>query len=287
MNGLLSTPLVLPAPVAGALAALFLVMVVMVVRRAGRGNGAWLLLSVVTIVICVLAAIGVLDRVATNERTAEQRTLLQRDSQLSMSAVASGSPLACLDGVAGEQVENACEQAVFADAQSTARALARNDKDFLAAFATGRRAIELDRYGIAAHVLAVRDGCTTERCAPLAMFQDTGALKANLKVRAFDSYVARYASAWNKPEYGSDRLPQAAAAPPPSVANAAEPHPVDSKYDFPSSASIPAVSIMNAEPPPPKEQTGAASAHTDKPAAANPPVPPKRPQAQAATPPAR
>ena len=33
VNGLLSTPLVLPAPVAGALAALFLVMVVMAVRR--------------------------------------------------------------------------------------------------------------------------------------------------------------------------------------------------------------------------------------------------------------
>ena len=86
-----------------------------------------------------------------------------------MSAITSGSPLACLDGVAGEQVENACEQAVFADAQSAAKAVAyvgarlallsdaaiaaRGDRDFLAVFATGRRAIELDRYGIAAHVL--------------------------------------------------------------------------------------------------------------------------------------
>lgn len=304
MNGLLSTPLVVSAPLAGALAALFLVMVFMAVRRTGGGSGARLLLSLIAIVVCALAAIGILDRVATNERTAEQRTLLQRDSQLNMSAVASGSSLACLDGVAGEQVENACEQAVFADAQSTARAVAyvnarlsllsdvyavgRDNKDFLAVFATARRAVELDRYGIAAHVLAVRDGCTIERCAPFAMFQDTGTLKANLKVRAFDSYVARYASAWNKSEPASDRQPQAAATQP-SVANAADPHPVDSKYDFPSSASIPPVSIMNAEPPPPKEQTGTASAHAgaDKPAAANPPVPPKRPQAQAATPPAR
>ena len=67
----------------------------------------------------------------------------------------------------------------------------RGDRDFLAAFATGRRAIELDRYGIAAHVLSVRDGCTAERCAALAMFEDTGTLKANLKVRAFDTYVTR------------------------------------------------------------------------------------------------
>src|SRR5262249_61033562 len=62
------------------------------------------------------------------------------------------------------------------------------------------------------------------------------------------------------------------------------------KYDFPSAASIPAVSIMNAEPPPPKEpkeQTGTATAHPagEKPAASVAPVPPKRPQKQAATPP--
>jgi hypothetical protein len=66
-------------------------------------------------------------------------------------------------------------------------------------------------------------------------------------------------------------------------------HPLDPKYDFPSAASIPAVSIMNAEPPPPKEpkeQTGTATAHPpgEKPTASAP-VPPKRPQAQAATPP--
>ena len=95
---------------------------------------------------------AILDRLEMNDRTAEQRALLQRDAQLSVSAITSGS-LACLDGVAGEQVENACEQAVFADAQSTAKAVAyvgarlslladvavtaRGDRDFLAAFATG------------------------------------------------------------------------------------------------------------------------------------------------------
>ena len=307
VNGLLSTPLVLPAPVAGALAALFLVIVLMAVRRATHDGGARLLLPFSVILICTLAVIGIIDRLATNERMAEQRDLRLRDSQLSVSALAPGSPLACLDGVAGEQVENACERAVFADAQSTARAVAyvtarlalladvsavaqRDDRDLLAVFANARRAIELDRYGIAAHVLAVRDGCTTERCAAFAMFQDTGALKANLKVRAFETYVARYASAWGKSEPGADKEPQASVAPLPPVASAGEPsapHPVDSRYDFPSAASIPPVSIMNAEPPPPKEQTGAASAQPGEKPAGNTPVPPKRPQAQAASPPAR
>jgi hypothetical protein len=307
INGLLSTPLVLPAPVAGALAALFLVMIVMAVRRAARGGGPRLLLSFSIVAIGVLAAIGILERLAANERTAEQRALLQRGAQLSMSAVAPGSPLACLDGVAGEQVENACEQAVFADAQSTARAVAYvsarlsllsevvaiaqpADHDFLAAFATARRALELDRYGIAAHVLAVRDGCTTDQCAAFAMFEDTGALKGNLKVHAFDTYVARYASAWAKSQPAAHNEPQtsaAATAPVASIAEPPAPHPVDSRYDFPSSASIPAVSIMNAEPPPPKDQTGTANAQAGADKVGNPPVPPKRPQTQAASPPVR
>jgi hypothetical protein len=300
VNGLLSTSFVLPASVAGALAAFFLVMMVLAVRQAALGDVSRLLLPLALMVLGAVAVIGLLDRFSTSERLGEQRALLQRDSQLSMSAVASGSPLACLEGLAGEQVENACEQAVFADAQSTARAIAfvtarlslladafasaRGDEQFLAAFATGRRAIELDRYGIAAHVLAMRDGCTTERCAAFVMFRDTAALKANLKVSAFDNYVARYASAWGKTEPPADKQPQA------SVGGAGEqpaPHPVDSRYDFPSAASIPPVSIMNAEPPAPKEHTGSASGQAGEKPAAHPAVPPKRPQAQAAPPPAR
>ena len=92
MSGLLSTPLVVPAPVAGALAALFLVMVVMAVRRAARGDGLRLLLPLSVIVVCALAAVGIIDRLAMNERTAEQRALLQRDSQLSMNAITPVAP---------------------------------------------------------------------------------------------------------------------------------------------------------------------------------------------------
>ncbi len=177
---------------------------------------------------------------------------------------------------------------VFAAAQ-------HGSPDLQAVLASTRRAIELDRYGIAAHVLAERDGCTAERCAAFAMFQDTGALKANLKVHAFDTYVGRYAADWGKKDPAADKQPQAAVPAPSPVASAGPEalptgHPVDSRYDFPSAASIPPVSIMNAEPPVPKDQCGPAGqapAAADKAATGNPPVPPKRPQAQAATPPAR
>jgi hypothetical protein len=310
INGLLSTPLVLPASVAGALATLFFVIVVIAVRRAASGGGPRLLLPLSVIVIAALAVIGLLDRLATNERMTEARALLQRYTQLSLTAVAPGSPLSCLDGAAGEQIENVCEKAVFVDAQSAASAVAytgarlslladvflaaqRGNPDLQTAFASTRRVIELDRYGIAAHVLAVRDGCTAEHCAAFAMLQDTGALKANLKVHAFDTYVERYAAGWGKTEPAAGKQPQAAVPAPSPVASTGPDalpagHPVDSRYDFPSAASIPPVSIMNTEPPAPKEQ----AAKPGGPAAAekgvgNPPAPPKRPQAQAATPPAR
>jgi hypothetical protein len=173
---------------------------------------------------------------------------------------------------------------LLADASALAQ---RGQSEPLAAFVGTRRAIELDRYGIAAHVLAVRDGCTAERCAAFAMLQDAATLKANLKVQAFDSYVARYASAWSKGEPLAEKQPHPAAP----VVSATEPplvgHPLDSRYDFPSAASIPPVSIMNAEPPPPKEHTGSANASAQGDKAAGGTAAPKRPQAQAAPPPAR
>jgi len=289
---------------AGALAALVFVTVVL----AARGTGSRLLLALSASGVAALAIFAILDRLATNERAAEQRALLERNLQLSAVAIAPGSPLACLDGAAGEQIENSCEKALFADGQSTASAVAyigarlqlladavalaqRGQPEPLAAFVGTRRAIELDRFGIAAHVLAVRDGCTAERCAAFAMLQDAATLKANLKAQAFDSYVARYASAWGKGEPLAEKQPQAAAPAP--VASASEPpavaHPLGSRFDFPSAASIPPVSIMNAEPPLPKEHTGSANASAagDKASGGAPAAQPKRPQAQAASPSAR
>jgi hypothetical protein len=258
-----------------------------------------------------LAIVVVVNQIALDRYAAERRALMQRNAELDTSAVAPGSALACLDGGAGEAVENACEKQVFADPQRTASAsaymaarlalladvsaLARSEPAVLEGFAATRRAIELDRYGIAAHVLATRDGCTAEQCAAFAWLRDTAVIKANLKAQAYDQYVSRYAAAWTRDP--GNQVPLAGAAAPapalgaPVAAVPGEPSqptgvPVPSKYDFPSAASIPPVSIMNAEPPLPK----AAAPKTD---AAKPegeaavPVPPKRPQTQAASPPAR
>jgi hypothetical protein len=83
-----------------------------------------------------------------------------------------------------------------------------------------------------------------------------------------------------------------AAAPPAGVAPVARAPapgktPLAKGYDFPSAASIPPVSIMNAEPPLSKEAADARAAQTPGEGQASVPVPPKRPQDQAAPPPVR
>jgi hypothetical protein len=302
-TGLLSTSLVLPAPVAGAFAALFLVMVVLAIRRVTQGYASGIALPLLAVAIAGVAVFAILDRLTRSERASEERALLERNSQLSLAAVAPGSALSCLDGLAGEEIENACEKSLFADPQSVARAVGyvsarllllsdaagRGNPDVLAALASTRRAIELDRFGIAAHVLAIRDGCTAEKCAAFAILNDAATLKANFKVHAFNTYVARHAAAWGKGEPVPENVPQAAISGTPPVASAPEPlspsHPLDSRYDFPSSASIPPVSIMNAEPKEPASPQGAHAASEKT--GTTPPVPPKRPQTQAASPPAR
>ncbi len=272
-------------------------------------SGLWwssvlrLLLPIAAMVIAGLAVTALLDRMALSERASERRALLQRHTELAAAAMAPGSTLSCLDGGVGETVENACEKAVFGDPQAAARAVtytaarlallkdaaefAGQDADLLASFDATRRALELDRYGLVAHVLAEREGCTVNRCSAFTLFRDTSAINANLRVNAFDHYIERYATAWLKSE--PKEAPVAETPPPAAVASAPEQPdtvghaPVSSKYDFPSAASIPPVSIMNAEPPMPKTaETPAAPGDT-----AAVPVPPKRPQAQAATPPAR
>jgi hypothetical protein len=184
----------------------------------------------------------------------------------------------------------------------------------VAALASTRRAVALDRYGIAAHVLATRDGCTASKCAAFALVDDPGVLKANLRAQVFDQYVSRYAAGWNAQAPPAEKPPPAVsavlpAAPP--VAGIASPATGTTPtaavkpgepWDFPSAASIPPVSIMNSEPPP-KGADASAKVESNKPqlkgstapsqagpaaqaAPPMPPVPPKRPQSQAAPSPA-
>ncbi|MCK9918629.1 hypothetical protein MXD81_56850 [Microbacteriaceae bacterium K1510] len=280
---------------------------------AGVKGVGTVLLAVAAIATVALAAFAIIERMVAGEHAAERRALLARQTELTGRALMPGSPLACLAGGVGETVGNGCEKAVFADAATAAAALSftaarlvllqdarrLGDADVATALAGDRRAIELDRFGLAAQVLTDRDGCTPERCAAFALIGETGALQSNMKAHVYDQYVSRYAAGWGRalaPVAAPAPGPQAGLPPvipvtpdPALAADGVQPqppaatgHPVDPKWDFPSSDSIPAVSIMNSEPARPKTKDGPQTAHTGAEGAA-PPVPPKRPQAQAPT----
>src|SRR3974390_74729 len=135
----------------------------------------------------VLAAAGLLayDRILAEQAT-ERGALIGGTAELTNQALAPGSALACLETEAGSSIAKACEVGVFATPQAlsaavafvgerlklieAAQALTAGQRDF---FAAERRAIERDRFGIAAHVLAQTYGCTVEKGAVFALLNDT------------------------------------------------------------------------------------------------------------------
>jgi hypothetical protein len=303
-----TTPLTLPAWAVAGAAALCILIAVLSLWRAGAKLAGALVRTVFALAICG-AVVVLLQQNAARERLAERRALDQRAAELAARVITPGSPLACLDAVAGDAVESACEKAVFASPATvaasvsyvTARlALLSDSIDFArrtgggyeSALATLRVAIESDRYGIVAHVLSVRDSCTPLLCDSYVLFKDPDRVQANLRDRLFDRYVERYAAEWARaPAAGTPvaetpagsnfttasvppaGAPLAAPAAAPGTSPAAASAAPATKYDFPSAASIPAVSIMSPEPAAPPETKPAAPA-----APAATPAAPRRPQ---------
>jgi hypothetical protein len=251
---------------------------------------------IAVVVVSLGLALVAVDRVVTYERAAERRSLELRASELTARALEPGSPLACVDGAAGEGVESACERTLFARPETVAAAVSyvaaridllndsavfakRRDAEFDRKLAGLRRAIGLDPFGIAAHVLATRDGCSADRCAVFDLLADAGMLKSNLRSGIFTQYVERHRGDWQNLQPGAPPA-ETSGAPVGSIQSpgaAAGAHVTD--FDFPSAASIPPVSIMNAEPPPAATQEPAPGAATSN--DRKPPVPPRRPQNQA------
>lgn len=224
-----------------------------------------------------------LDAASFRERNAELRALQARAAALNAESLAPGSPLACLNGLAGGDVEAACEKALFASPATVASATSYVAARFaLLADMVGyakrggsginnlllplRRSLELDRFGFVAHTLAVADGCSSEHCAALALLDNPSQLRANLSGQTLDRYLDRYLPIWAKTpdvpvaDAGSASGPEPGTSPPHKMVN----------IDFPSAASIPAISIMNPEPPGPPAAAAIASATAGEPKAHEP-----------------
>jgi hypothetical protein len=220
----------------------------------------------VIIFILAAAVAWALDHLAARDLVAEGRALEARAFELKMHALTSGSALACLEATTDRMIQDSCEKALFASPESTAAAvsfvaaqlsLLAAGRKYAGASGLGglsysteltalRRAVEVDRFGIVAHLFAMRPGCGPDQCDLFALLQDASGVSANLAERPFESYVKTHMADW--PPAGSrpvaiSSAPASSAAPPPVAA--AKPL---SKLFFPSSSSIPPVNIMTSEP---------------------------------------
>jgi hypothetical protein len=161
--------------------------------------------------------------------------------------------LACIDDLAGETVLTACEKTLFGSAESTAAAIsyaasqitrltsfgdiATANRNLTPELEALRRAVERDRFGLMAYVLAARDHCTATACPAFRSLANNRQIIANMDDRAYEGLVIRYSGSWNAPAPGQ------VAALPPSM-----PTGKPTNADFPSAASTPPVNIMMPEP---------------------------------------
>lgn len=256
----LSGSIALPSWLVAASALLLVLFLFLSLFRAGPANTLGTLLWIGAVGFGVWATWTFLERSAERDHAAERRALDAREIELTSRAVVPGSALACLDGLTGETTESACEAAIFASPESVAAAASyvsarlalyadslefanRRDASYAGSIAALRRSLEADRFGIVAHVLATRDGCTADRCEAMALLRDPNRIRANLSGRTFEIVVARHVANWPARQRSTAVPPNGPAAPVGSGA---------ATLSFPSSASIPPVSIMTAEPPAPQ-----------------------------------
>jgi hypothetical protein len=289
-----SGALVLPLWSAAVIAALLVAVCVFVLGRAGREGIVEAIPRVGLLLAGAVAAWVVLDATSAGNFAAQRRALDARMLELTTRAVMPGSALACLDAIAGELVEASCEKVLFASPESTAASVAyvtaqlklladgseferRSGANYEFALGGLRHAVETDRFGIVAHVLADREDCTADRCGAYGLLRDASQVSDNLSGRKYESLVLHHASEWLQSAPSQVAVNSSSPSPSPPLVTLANPAPnstsvVSSKAApnglyFPSSSSIPAVSIMNAEPVGPPQQAAAPADATAKPPA--------------------
>jgi hypothetical protein len=183
----------------------------------------------------------------SSNASSERRTLEHQAAELSARTLAPGSPLACLDALAGESIEAACDKAIFASPASVAAATsyvaarlallsdiaayAGRGSAAIEASMPLRRALETDRFGLLAHLLATRDNCTSENCKTLALLRDPSHVRANLREETFNHYLERYLLVWAREAEPATVGPKKAACrdgPTADICVAAKPGPIRS-----------------------------------------------------------
>jgi hypothetical protein len=293
----------LPLLLGAIIAVLLAVIGAVALRRGDEAPRTAPVGRIVLLLMLALAGGWTLDYLARRDLAAQRQALEAHLFELTTRALMPGSALACLDAIAGAEIEEPCESAVFASPTATAAAvsyvgaqlallssaadharragLAEGD-----AFAPLRRALEADPFGIVARVLAVRDGCSVDECDALALLHDRSRVSANLKERRFEMHLQRHLAAWPGAAHGAvagDPASSGSAA----VSAVAGPRRPNNLF-FPSASSIPPVSIMTAEPAsprPPAAEPNGSTAPAASPRRAAPSAQTRQPAPQPAAPP--
>jgi len=270
-----------------AAAGFFGVIVLFTLLRADRSiaNGALTVITLLAVGVAVAASLRsygpAIPGVPSEVRTAPAPT-------------GTLPALACVEDLAGDAVQQACERAVFASAESTAAAVnymasmisrltalgdaASAQRTMSSEMQAVRRAIERDRYGLVSQVLLARERCTPMECATYRSLTDNHQIITNMDEHLYDNLVARYAPTWNLPQAGTAASNSPLAMMPPSM-----PTGRPTNAEFPSAANTPAVSIMAPEPGTGVKATGATPPAQQPAARAEKPTQAERP-AQVAAP---
>src|SRR5713226_1772244 len=258
----------------------FGIIVLITLLRAEKSvaNGA---LTVIT-----LLAIGIAATATIRGFGPGQSASVETRSSQPMSAALPA--LSCIDDLAGETVLTACEKVLFGSAESTAAAISYAASQITRLTAFGdvaaanasmtpelqmvRRAVERDRYGLMAYVLAARDHCTPSDCVAFRALTDHNQIAANMNERIYEGLIARYAPSWNAPAAAGPVTAFAPSAPTGKPTNA----------EFPTAASTPPISIMTPEPGPAAPAPSASRPSASSPPVAIAPLPSPRPASSTA-----
>jgi hypothetical protein len=271
---------------AGAVFFAFILFLTLIRAEKSVANGV---LAIIT-----LLAIGVTAAITLRGFESDGGRILDSKNRGAPMNVAMPA-LFCIDGLAGELIESACEKALFGMPDTAAAAVSyvaseisrlRSFGDVAAANSAMspelealRRAIERDRYGLVAHVLVARDHCQPSECPAFQSLTDHSRIAANMEEQLYEKMVMRHASSWNAPAAAT----QAAEPDPPATPTlASEPTGKPTTIDYPTAASIPPINIMTPEP-----ATGTAAAPPASSSAAAQATPkPRHPHPTAKKPPA-
>lgn len=267
----------------GGSAIVTLILIVALLRAdKSVANGVLGVITLLAVGVAGLASWRLfVDSAATTTRSA--------DASRSISTMPA---LACVDDLAGDAVQAACERTLFGSPETVAAAVSYASTRLAQLTSLGdvasankrmtpeidrlRRSIERDRYGLIAYVLTAQDRCVPEQCAAYRSLTDNSRIAANMNEHVYELAVTRAAPSWGA---GG---PLATAAPVPGAVMGAVETPSGKpvNIDFATSSSIPPISIMSE--PTPASKPAAAATGTPAAAPASAPAAAKRAPAPAA-----